>query len=92
MFRLIGHVMSKSFKSRVLFGVVCIICSILAYNSIIAEQKADIQIDKFSSYYEVGTDGYCIDTIMYENPSWSYDKAEDRLFMSDSAFTAKYGE
>ena len=59
---------------------------------LIEEQKANVEIDKFSSYYEEGTDGWCIDHILYEHPSWSYEKAEDRLFMVDSIFLQKYPE
>ena len=73
----------KEFKTRVLFGVLCIVCSYWAYNSLISEQEMNAQLEKFSSSYEVGTDGYCIDSILYQHPSWSYDQAEDYLFGGD---------
>jgi|ADurb_Cas_01_Slu_FD_contig_41_2298934_length_462_multi_2_in_0_out_0_1 hypothetical protein len=44
----------------------------------------------FTSYYDEGSDGYCIDTIAYENPTWSYEKCEDFLFLSEEEFKEKY--
>ena len=73
--------------------IIGIVLSIIAIRFLlIEEQRANMEIGQFSSYYEEGTDGWCIDKIMYEHPSWNYDKAEDRLFMVDSVFLQKYPE
>ena len=73
--------------------IIVIILSMVAIRFLlIEEQRANVEIGQFSSYYEEGTDGWCIDQIMYEHPSWSYDKAEDRLFMVDSLCLQKYPE
>ena len=45
---------------------------------------------EFRSRYDRGTDGYLIDTISYENPTWSYEKCEDFLFLSEEEFKEKY--
>ena len=71
---------TTKFKQTCLFIVLFIACAIWAYHSLIAEQEANAQLATFSSTYEPGSDGYCIDSIMYEHPSWSYDQAEDYLF------------
>ena len=73
--------------------IIGIVLSIIAIRFLlIEEQKANAEMNEFSSYYEEGTDGWCTDHILYEHPSWSYDKAEDRLFMNDSMFLQKYPE
>jgi len=45
---------------------------------------------EFHSRYEPGSDGYYVDTIAYENPTWSYEKCEDFLFLSEEEFKEKY--
>ena len=77
---------------RVLIIIAVILSMVTVRFLLIEEQKANVEIGKFSSYYEEGTDGWCIDHILYEHPSWSYEKAEDRLFMVDSIFLQKYPE
>lgn len=73
--------------------IIAVVLSIIAIRFLlIEEQRANMEIGQFSSQYEEGTDGWCIDHIMYEHPSWNYDKAEDRLFMVDSLFLQKYPE
>ena len=71
---------TRKFKETVVLIVVFVLSAIWAYNSLLAEQEANAQLEKFSSYYEAGSDGYCIDSILYVHPSWSYDQAEDYLF------------
>lgn len=39
-----------------------------------------------------GSDSWYVQEISKEHPDWSYDKIEDSMFLSDSVFTAKYGE
>lgn len=39
-----------------------------------------------------GSDMWYVQEISKEHPDWSYDKIEDSMFLSDSVFTAKYGE
>lgn len=39
-----------------------------------------------------GSDTWVMDEIGKKHPDWSYDKIEDSRFLSDSVFTAKYGE
>ena len=70
---------TKTKRVIVIIIVSCVLC-ILAHRACIAEQQADVEIAKFHSEYPVGSDGYCIDSIMYEHPSWSYDQAEEYLF------------
>ena len=77
---------------RVLIIIAIILSMVAIRFLLIEEQRANMEIGQFSSQYEEGTDGWCIDKIMYEHPSWSYDKAEDRLFMNDSVFLQKYPE
>ena len=74
---------TTKFKQTTIFVVVCIASVIWAYHSLIAEQEANKQLATFSSTYEPGSDGYCIDSIMYNHPSWTYDQAEDYLFGGD---------
>ena len=74
---------TTEFKQRVIFVVVFILLSIWAYHSLIAEQEDNARLATFSSTYEPGTDGYCIDSILYQHPSWSYDQAEEYLFGGD---------
>lgn len=45
---------------------------------------------EFHSKYDRGSDGYLIDTISYENPTWSYEKCEDFLFLPEEEFKEKY--
>lgn len=71
---------TTEFKQRVIFVVVFILLSIWAYHSLIEEQEDNARLATFSSTYEPGSDGYCIDSILYQHPSWSYDQAEDYLF------------
>ena len=71
---------TRKFKETVVLIVVFVLSAIWAYNSLLAEQADNAQLEKFSSSYEDGSDGYCIDSIMYQHPSWSYDQAEDYLF------------
>ena len=71
---------TRKFKETVVLIVVFVLSAIWAYNSLLAEQEENAQLEKFSSYYEVGSDGYYIDSILYVHPSWSYDQAEDYLF------------
>lgn len=71
---------TRKFKETVVLIVVFVLSAIWAYNSLLAEQEDNAQLEKFSSYYEAGSDGYCIDSILYVHPSWSYDQAEDYLF------------
>ena len=71
---------TRKFKETVVLIVVFVLSAIWAYNSLLAEQEANAQLEKFSSYYEAGSDGYCIDSILYVHPYWSYDQAEDYLF------------
>ena len=70
---------TRKFKETVVLIVVFVLSAIWAYNSLLAEQEDNAKLEKFSSYYEVGSDGYCIDSILYVHPSWSYDQAEDYL-------------
>ena len=77
---------------KAILCIVTIACMYFAYKSLLAEQLANAQLATFSSDYEPGSDGYCIDSIMYQHPSWSYDKAEDYLFLDDSTFNMKYNE
>ena len=44
----------------------------------------------FTSYYDEGSDGYYIDLISYHHPLWSYEKCEDKLFLSEEEFEKKY--
>ena len=74
---------TTEFKQRVIFVVVFILLSIWAYRSLLAEQEANTQLATFNSTYEPGSDGYCIDSIMYNHPSWTFDQAEDYLFGGD---------
>ena len=71
---------TTEFKQRVIFVVVFILLSIWAYHSLIAEQEDNARLATFNSTYEPGSDGYCIDSILYQHPSWSYDQAEEYLF------------
>ena len=71
---------TRKFKETVVLIVVFVLSAIWAYNSLLAEQEDNAQLEKFSSCYEAGSDGYCIDSILYVHPSWSYDQAEDYLF------------
>lgn len=70
----------KDYQKKVIFIIICIASVIWAYNSLLDEQKANEELTKFTSSYEIGTDGYCIDKILYEHPSWSYNQAEEYLF------------
>lgn len=39
-----------------------------------------------------GSDMWYVQEISKEHPDWSYNKIEDKMFLSDSIFTDKYGE
>ena len=56
------------------------------------ETKTNEDAKVFTTDAIVGSDEYYIDSISFIHPGWTYDMCEDHLFMSDSAFTAKYGE
>ena len=75
---------------KAILGIVTIVCIYLTYNSLLAEQLANKEIDQFHTDCVEGSDCYYIELTMYNNPSWSYDKAEDYVFLSDSLFNAKY--
>ena len=58
-----------------------VVVAIISYLALRSEAKFNEKyINHFYSTYEPGSDGYCIDSIMYEHPSWSYDQAEEYLF------------
>ena len=75
---------------KAILCIVAIVCIYFAYNSLLAEQLANKQIDEFHTDCVEGSDCYYIELTMYNHPSWSYDKAEDYVFLSDSLFNAKY--
>ena len=77
---------------KAILGIVTIVCIYLTYNSLLAEQLANKQIDEFHTDCVEGSDCYYIELTMYNHPSWSYDKAEDYVFLSDSTFNMKYNE
>lgn len=77
---------------KAILGIVTIICIYLTYNSLLAEQLANKEIDQFHTDCVEGSDCYYIELTMYNNPSWSYDKAEDYVFLDDSSFNMKYNE
>lgn len=54
------------------------------------ETSLNIKANTFTSDEEVGTDAYYIDSIAFMHPGYSYEMCEDMLFLSDSAFNAKY--
>ena len=56
------------------------------------ETKTNEDAKVFTTDAIVGSDEYYIDSISFIHPGWSYDMCEDALFLSDSVFTAKYGE
>lgn len=66
-----------------------VVLSYIAENNSAPSSSASTP-EGFSSYYDEGTDGYYIDLISYQHPDWDYDKVEDSMFLSDSAFQAKY--
>lgn len=77
---------------KAILGIATIVCIYLAYNSLLAEQLANEKVDQFHTDCVEGSDCYYIELTMYNHPSWSYDKAEDYIFLSDSLFNAKYDE
>ena len=77
---------------KAILGIVTIVCIYLTYNSLLAEQSANKEIDQFHTDCVEGSDCYYIELTMYNHPSWSYDKAEDYVFLSDSLFNVKYNE
>ena len=77
---------------KAILGIVTIVCIYLAYNSLLAEQLANKEIDQFHTDCVEGSDCYYIELTMYNHPSWSYDKAKDYVFLSDSLFNMKYNE
>ena len=54
------------------------------------EVKLNKQLNTFTSDEEVGSDAYMIDSIAFIHPEYSYEMCEDAVFLSDSAFDAKY--
>lgn len=77
---------------KAILGIATIVCIYLAYNSLLAEQQDNKKINEFHTDCVEGTDCYYIELTMYNNPSWSYDKAEDYVFLDSSSFNAKYNE
>ena len=45
---------------------------------------------EFHSDYPRWSDGWCIDTTLYNHPDWTFLQAEDYLFMSSDDFAVKY--
>ena len=73
--------------------IVITVLFIIAVVSIMRwETKTNEDAKVFTTDAIVGSDEYYIDSISFIHPGWTYDMCEDHLFMSDSAFTAKYGE
>lgn len=77
---------------KAILGIVTIVCIYFVYNSLLAEQLANEKVNGFYTDCVEGSDCYYIELTMYNNPSWSYDKAEDYVFLSDSLFNVKYNE
>ena len=77
---------------KAILCIVTIACMYFAYKSLLAEQLANEEIDQFHTDCVEGSDCYYIELAMYNHPSWSYDKAEDYVFLSDSLFNVKYNE
>ena len=79
--------MKNSTKIHILL-IVFIVLSIVVL--IREEVKLNKQLNTFTSDKEVGTDAYYIDSIAFMHPGYSYEMCEDMLFLTDSAFNAKY--
>ena len=77
---------------KAILGIATIVLGYLAYNSLLAEQSANEKVNQFHTDCVKGSDCYYIELTMYNNPSWSYDKAEDYVFLNDSTFNMKYNE
>ena len=54
------------------------------------EASSIIEANTFTTDEEVGSDAYYIDSIAFVHPGYSYEMCEDAVFLSDSAFKAKY--
>lgn len=54
------------------------------------EASLNIEVNTFTTDEEVGSDAYYIDSIAFVHPEYSYEMCEDAVFLSDSAFDAKY--
>lgn len=79
--------MKNSTKIHILL-IVFIVLSIVVLTR--EEVKLNKQLNTFTSDEEVGSDAYMIDSIAFMHPGYSYEMCEDMLFLTDSAFNAKY--
>ena len=79
--------MKNSTKIHILL-IVFIVLSIVVLTR--EEVKLNKQLNTFTSDEEVGSDAYMIDSIAFIHPEYSYEMCEDAIFLSDSAFDAKY--
>lgn len=70
-------------KKEMIVVIACIVMLLIA-------SLSNNKPKEFHSDYPRWSDGWCIDTTLYNHPDWSIIQAEDYLFMSDSAFNVKY--
>ena len=79
--------MKNSTKIHILLIVFIVLSMVVLTRE---EVKLNKQLNTFTSDEEVGSDAYMIDSIAFIHPEYSYEMCEDAVFLSDSAFDAKY--
>ena len=79
--------MKNSTKIHILLIVFIVLSMVVLTRE---EVKLNKQLNTFTSDEEVGSDAYMIDSIAFIHPEYSYEMCEDAIFLSDSAFDAKY--
>ena len=79
--------MKNSTKIHILLIVFIVLSMVVLTRE---EVKLNKQLNTFTSDEEVGSDAYMIDSIAFIHPEYSYEMCEDAVFLSDSAFKAKY--